>query len=83
MSPLFKSLSFLTIQSVSADHPGTVCEGVIGWDIAAVDSQTERARTDTEIGGGICQVDPSLWGIRLVTGDTMMTRACFINISAA
>ena len=73
MSPMLEGLSGFAFQSFSADNPGTVCEGMIGRDFAAVDSQTERARTDIEISSGIREVDPSLRVIRLVTRNAMMT----------
>src|SRR5215469_4080038 len=73
MNPLFESLSGLAVQDVSADDPGAVCKWMIGLDFATVDSQTERARADIEVDGGISQVDPALRGIGFITGDAMMT----------
>ncbi len=65
-----ESLSGLALQDVSADYPGTVCEGMIGGDFAAIDGQSQRTRADIEICGGIGQVDPGRLFIGLIAGDT-------------
>jgi hypothetical protein len=69
---LLQSLSSLVVQDLSANDPRPFCDGMICGNVAAIDSQAEHTRADIEMRGGICQVDPGLLFIGLVTGDTMM-----------
>ncbi len=72
LGALFQVLRVLAIQNRSVNHPGTVCEGMIGGDFAPIDGQPQRSGADTEVVGSISQVDPESFFVRLITGNAIM-----------
>jgi hypothetical protein len=63
------------LERLTLEHPRTIRQGMGGVDVASLDREPERSRTDLEDASGFVEIHPSFTGppISIVTRDLVVS----------